>query len=78
VLKAVAADANIAPTLLATTGDLQTLIDLKPDRSEADLPILRGWRRRLAGDLLLEVLAGKIKVWISSETGKIKFGRPLS
>lgn len=78
VLKAVAAEANIAPTLLATTGDLQTLIEMKADRSEADLPILRGWRRRLAGDLLLEVLAGEIKVWISSDTGKIELGRLLS
>jgi hypothetical protein len=51
---------------------------MKADRSEADLPILRGWRRRLAGDLLLEVLAGEIKVWISSDTGKIELGRLLS
>ena len=74
VLKTIAADANIAPTLLATSGDLQALIEMKQTQSQADIPILRGWRRQLAGNVLLEVLAGGIKVWISPETGKVKFG----
>ena len=74
VLKSVAADADIAPTLLATAADIQTLIEMKQDRDQADLPILRGWRRRLAGDLLLEVLGGGIQVWVSSVTGKVEFG----
>ena len=78
VLKSIAAEANIAPTLLATTGDIQSLIEMKHDRSEADLPILRGWRRQLAGNLLLEVLDGGIKVWISPETGKVEFGSAFS
>jgi ribonuclease D len=74
VLKTIAADANIAPTLLATSADLQALIEMKQTQSQADIPVLRGWRRQLAGNVLLEVLAGGIKVWISPETGKIKFG----
>jgi ribonuclease D len=78
VLKSIAAEANIAPTLLATTGDIQSLIEIKHDRSEADLPILRGWRRQLAGNLLLEVLDGGIKMWISPETGKVEFGSAFS
>lgn len=78
VLKAVATEANIAPTLLATSSDLHSLIEMKGDHSQADLPILRGWRRRLAGDLLLEVLAGEVKVWINPGTGKIEFGPVLS
>ncbi len=78
VLESIAAEANIAPTLLATTGDIQSLIEIKHDRNEADLPILRGWRRQLAGNLLLEVLDGGIKVWISPETGKVEFGSAFS
>jgi ribonuclease D len=73
VLKSVAAEANIAPTLLATAADLQALIDMKQDRDQADLPILRGWRRRLAGDLLLQVLNGTITVWVSA-AGKLEYG----
>lgn len=73
VLKGVAAEANIAPTLLATTADLQALTERKGDRDQADLPILRGWRRRLAGDLLLDVLNGKVRIWISPVTGKVEF-----
>lgn len=74
VLKSIAAEANIAPTLLATAGDLQTMIEMRQGRDQADLPILRGWRRRLAGNLLLEVLGGGVKVWVSPLTGKVEFG----
>lgn len=75
VLKGIAAEANIAPTLLATAADLQALTDLKGDREQADLPILRGWRRRLAGNLLLDVLNGKVTVSINPVTSKISLSR---
>ena len=74
VLKSVATEANIAPTLLATSADLQTLIELRGKHDQADLPILRGWRRRLAGDLLLEVLSGTVTIGISPLTGKVEVG----
>jgi ribonuclease D len=69
VLKMRASEANIAPTLLATTSDLQALIDMKDVGGEGDLPILRGWRRRLAGDVLLQVLAGTVAVRVNPATG---------
>ncbi|HEX2055098.1 MAG TPA: HRDC domain-containing protein, partial [Nitrospiraceae bacterium] len=77
VLKSVAAEADIAPTLLATTADLQTLTDLKGEREQANLPILRGWRRRLAGNLLLDVLSGKVSVSINPLTAKVALIRSL-
>ena len=72
VLKSIAAEANIAPTLLATAADLQALIELKGKYDQADLAILRGWRRRLAGDLLQDVLNGTVSVSINPTTGKIE------
>ncbi len=62
VLKARAAEAEIAATLLATTADLQSLVEAKQQGREADVAILRGWRRQLAGELMLEVLDGAVVV----------------
>lgn len=75
VLKARASADNIAPTLIATTSDLQALIDHdEVQGSEPDLPVLRGWRRQLVGETLLSILDGRLKVWVEPETGKLRFG----
>jgi ribonuclease D len=71
VLKARALEQDIAPSLLAGTSDLQTLVDAKHDRQTLDLPILRGWRRTLAGEVLLGVLNGETAVSIDPRSGKI-------
>ena len=73
VLKTCAQSEEIAPSLLAGVSDLQVLVDAKPtDRDKLDLPILRGWRRRLAGETLLRVLEGKTVVSVDSQTGKLR------
>jgi len=69
VLKARAADAEIAPTLLATSGDLQALVEAKEKKTTIDLPILKGWRRQLAGDLLIQVLNGTVMVSVDPVSG---------
>jgi ribonuclease D len=73
-LKACAEQAEIAPTLLATAADLQALVESRQRRggSTVKLPILEGWRRRLAGDVLLQVLEGKMMVSVDPRTGKIR------
>ena len=76
VLKAISSEANIAPTLLATTADLQTLVELKQDHEKADIPLLRGWRRQLVGETLLQVISGRQSVWINPATNKLEFGTP--
>lgn len=60
IVKARALEEEIAPTLLATSADLQELVDAKTNRSTLDLPLLKGWRRNLVGDLLLNALEGKV------------------
>ena len=75
VLKSKAALENIAPTLIATTGDLQALVERPSTEEGVDIPVLRGWRRTLIGDTLLSVLAGNLEVWIDPQAGKLRYGR---
>jgi ribonuclease D len=71
VLKARAMEEEIAPTMLGTTADLQALVDARTNRSALDLPLLKGWRRVLAGELLLDVLDGNLAVKIDPRSGAI-------
>ncbi len=71
VLKARATEEHMAPTLLATSSDLQALVEARHDREKLDLPILNGWRRKLAGELLLQVLDGKVSVGVDHKTGRV-------
>ena len=72
VLKARAAEQGIAPTMLATSADLQTLVEAKQNRAALDIPILRGWRRQLAGDLLLAVLDGTVTITVDRISGALR------
>lgn len=72
VLKARASEDEIAPSLLASAADLQALVEAKGDRETLDVPVLRGWRRQLAGETLLQVLEGKITVSVESRSGKVR------
>jgi ribonuclease D len=76
VLKARAMEAEIAPTLLATTADLQALVEARMNPTAIDLPLLKGWRRLLLGDLLLDVLDGKLALTIDPKTGTITWSTP--
>ncbi|NGZ61474.1 MAG: ribonuclease D, partial [Nitrospira sp. LK265] len=73
IVKARAAEKEIAPTLLATNADLQELVDAKTNRSTLDLPLLKGWRRILAGDLLLDVLDGKVAFTVDPHARTIRW-----
>jgi ribonuclease D len=72
VLKARAAEAEIAPTLLATTADVQALVDASARRTTVELPLLRGWRREVAGELMIQVLDGRVAVSIDPATGALR------
>ncbi len=80
IVKARALEEEIAPTLLATSGDLQELVEAKTDRAELDLPVLKGWRRVLVGELLLQVLDGKLACTVDQKTRSISLRQidPLS
>ena len=77
VLKARATEAEIAPTLLATSADLQALVEAKEKKRSVDLPLLRGWRRQLVGDLLIQILDGKVTVSVDPNKGVLRMtGEP--
>jgi ribonuclease D len=59
VLQAVCAQAGIASELVATRDDLESLIRVVAEGGD-DHPLLRGWRRELAGDELLRLLRGEV------------------
>lgn len=72
VLKARAAEAEIAPTLLATSADLQALVEAKEKKRTPDLPLLHGWRRELIGDLLMQILDGTVTVAVDPVKGVLR------
>lgn len=76
IVKACANKEEIAPTLLATTADLQALVDTKTDRATLDLPLLRGWRRILVGEVLLDALEGRLTVTVDPNTRAIRWSSP--
>lgn len=63
-VRAVAEEQSIAPSLLVTTSDLQTLVTLRHKLESVDLPVLRGWRREMIGEKLIGVLDGRVSVRI--------------
>ena len=72
VLKLRAQEEEIAPGLLATAADLQALVEAKQSEEQPDVPVLRGWRRKLAGESLLSVLAGQTVVSVDAGTGRLR------
>jgi ribonuclease D len=76
VMKAHATEGEIAPALLATTADLQALVDAKTNRAALDLPLLKGWRRTLLGDILLDVLEGKLAVSFNPKSRTLIWSPP--
>lgn len=72
VLKARAAEAEIAATLLATSADIQALVDSKEKKTTVDLPLLRGWRRQLVGNLLVQILEGQVTVSVDPTKGILR------
>jgi len=56
LLKHVSEEHGVASKLIATTDDLEDLVI----DDQAELPVLKGWRRELFGDLALELKRGKL------------------
>jgi ribonuclease D len=54
-----AKEAGLAYELLATKSDLQRVVAAARSDAEPDVRTLKGWRRELVGDELLELLAGR-------------------
>ncbi len=70
-LYARATDAEIAPSMLATRGDLKILAAAHYHSQLPELALLEGWRRVLVGQDLLDLLDGKIGLRLDDRSGKI-------
>jgi ribonuclease D len=65
LLRARAREAGLAYELLAARADLQAIVAAaRTGSAEADVRTLRGWRRELAGELLLELLDGHVSLLV--------------
>jgi len=60
-LKLIANENNISAAALATRKEIEKLT-----RGERDLPILQGWRAKLAGDSLLAMIEGRITLQVQA------------
>ncbi len=63
LLKAVSAELNIAPKLLASSEDLEKLAQ----QEEPDIPALKGWRRQLFGEKALALKTGTLALGIKNK-----------
>lgn len=78
-LRLCAEAAHIAPSMVATSADLQLLIEAHAVRQHEQLPILNGWRREIAGEQLLALLEGRATLRLDPATRRVRLeGRPLS
>jgi ribonuclease D len=59
VLRTRAEEAGIASLLLASSADLGTLVRDRLAGRTSSIPLLRGWRRELLGEVLVELLEGR-------------------
>ncbi|HMD52334.1 MAG TPA: HRDC domain-containing protein [Solirubrobacteraceae bacterium] len=62
LLRARAREAGLAYELLAARADLQAVVACARTGGRADVRTLRGWRRELVGDELLELLDGRLSL----------------
>jgi ribonuclease D len=75
VLHASCVEAGIASELVATRSDLEGLI-ADVARGRDDHPLLRGWRRELAGDRLMALLRGEVSLRVLPSAPHVAAVRP--
>jgi len=69
LLKSVAESEGVAPRILATSDDIDAIVL----DDEADVPALRGWRRRLFGEKALAIKHGRLALAANPE-GVVEIG----
>jgi ribonuclease D len=68
-LRSIAVEKSVAPGMVASRGDMNRLAVQGED---ADIPLMRGWRRESFGDELLATLDGRATARIIPETREVQ------
>lgn len=63
---------RIAPTVIATSAELQRVVNNRANLEENGFPILKGWRAAVVGEKLKALLRGGVSVHVS-ESGELIF-----
>ncbi len=77
LVRARAREADLAYELLASRADLQAIVSAhRLGTDEADVRTLRGWRRKLVGSELLDLLDGRVSLSVHEEgqTRRLRIG----
>lgn len=72
LVRARAQEADLAYELLASRSDLQAIVTGERIGQEADVRTLRGWRRELVGQELLDLLDGRVSLAVHG--GRLEIG----
>ncbi|MCC6547607.1 ribonuclease D [Candidatus Sumerlaeota bacterium] len=67
VLRSEARRQDIAPTVLATTSELEQVIIQRSELKPEELPLLHGWRYDVAGKKILDLLEGRIALYLDRD-----------
>lgn len=67
LLRTMAERHDIAPTVLATSGELQQLILHRTAPKSDEIPLLHGWRYEVAGRHLVALLQGRMQVVVGAD-----------
>lgn len=68
LLRARVLEARLAYELVASRAELQDLVaSVRTGRAEPDVRVMRGWRRRLVGEELLDLLAGRRSLGVGDD-----------
>jgi len=70
-LRSLSAEKQISPGLLANRADLTAVVCYG---EKARVPLLRGWRRKAAGEALLAALQGRATARIAPDTQRVHLG----
>lgn len=63
----------VAATIIVTSSDVQQLLANRKSLDEERHAVLRGWRREVVGEQLLDLLQGRLAALIDAETGALRF-----
>jgi len=75
VLRLSAEEADIAPTMVATSAELHALVDAYALGKHPELPLLSGWRNEIAGANLVALLEGRASLRVDPKSRRVKLER---